>query len=349
MEGSAREVARDRAEAHRLAYVAATRARDLLVVPVVGDSPVFPDGGWLAPIQKAIAPPEDLRPERAEGCPRFGRDTVIRGPDAPGPTQGSLTPGTYRLASGARVTVWDPAVLDLEDPLPRGLRGVQLVEERDVDPAVVTEGRAALETFRAARAEALAAGSRPTEVVVTATAQSHVAGEDEAAVDVVIAALDPASVALERVQREPGRPSGTRFGDLVHQLLATATAGEALEAEARVRSRALGLDEATAAAAVRAVQTAVTHPLLVAAARAAERGECRREQTLSHALGGNRVLEGVVDLAFREDGRWTVVDFKTDVVLGEERRLAYARQVALYVKAIEAATGEPAQGALLLV
>jgi ATP-dependent helicase/nuclease subunit A len=35
---------RDQAEAIRVAYVAATRARDLLVAPVCGDHPI---GGWL--------------------------------------------------------------------------------------------------------------------------------------------------------------------------------------------------------------------------------------------------------------------------------------------------------------
>jgi len=39
----AEEVARDQAEGVRLAYVAATRARDLMVVPALGDGPW--DGG----------------------------------------------------------------------------------------------------------------------------------------------------------------------------------------------------------------------------------------------------------------------------------------------------------------
>ena len=48
------ESARERAEGVRVAYVAATRARDLLVVPAVGDEP-FPEG-WLSPLNKAIYP-----------------------------------------------------------------------------------------------------------------------------------------------------------------------------------------------------------------------------------------------------------------------------------------------------
>ena len=44
-EHEAEEVARDQAEGVRLAYVAATRARDLLVVPALGDEPW--EGGWF--------------------------------------------------------------------------------------------------------------------------------------------------------------------------------------------------------------------------------------------------------------------------------------------------------------
>ena len=59
----AEEVARDEAEGVRLAYVAATRARDLLVVPALGDEPW--DGGWLQPAERravsAAAEPADAR------------------------------------------------------------------------------------------------------------------------------------------------------------------------------------------------------------------------------------------------------------------------------------------------
>ena len=44
LEAAAEELQRDQAEAVRLAYVAATRARDLLIAPVVGDEPL---AGWL--------------------------------------------------------------------------------------------------------------------------------------------------------------------------------------------------------------------------------------------------------------------------------------------------------------
>ena len=61
------EIARDEAEGVRVAYVAATRARDLLVVPAVGD--VAWDGGWTAPLNGAIYP----RHDGAAGGNRGGR------------------------------------------------------------------------------------------------------------------------------------------------------------------------------------------------------------------------------------------------------------------------------------
>ena len=73
----AEEVARDAAEGVRVAYVAATRARDLLVIPAVGDAP---QGGWVSPLNAAIYPADDVRrdpaPEGAPGCPPFSKDSV---------------------------------------------------------------------------------------------------------------------------------------------------------------------------------------------------------------------------------------------------------------------------------
>ena len=63
-------------------------------------------------------------------------------------------------------------------------------------------------------------------------------------------------------------------------------------------------------------------------------------------LADGSLAEGVVDLAFREAGVWTVVDFKTDRDL-EAHRAEHRTQVLLYAAAIAAATGETARGVLL--
>src|SRR5204863_1329987 len=75
------ELRREQREGERVAYVAATRARDLLVIPAVGDEPYA--GGWVAPLNGAIYPDETRRVQtQAAGCPVFkSKDTVLQRPD----------------------------------------------------------------------------------------------------------------------------------------------------------------------------------------------------------------------------------------------------------------------------
>ena len=92
----AEESARDRAEGERLAYVAATRARDVLIVPAVGDE-VY-DGGWLDPLMPAIYPPLEARrrPMPAAGCPPFpSTDTVLTRADGDPAKHTTVAPGSF--------------------------------------------------------------------------------------------------------------------------------------------------------------------------------------------------------------------------------------------------------------
>ncbi len=88
------------------------------------------------------------------------------------------------------------------------------------------------------------------------------------------------------------------------------------------------------------------------AATAARVARLRREAPILLRLPDQTLAEGVVDLAFREETSrgpvWTVVDFKTDREIGG-RRAEYERQVGLYASAISKASGEPADGWLLVV
>jgi ATP-dependent exoDNAse (exonuclease V) beta subunit len=78
----------------------------------------------------------------------------------------------------------------------------------------------------------------------------------------------------------------------------------------------------------------------------------RRETPVLLRRADGTLIEGIVDLAFREDTQefngWTVVDFKTDREL-EPNRSQYAAQVGLYVEAIADATTLPTRGVLLVV
>ena len=69
---------------------------------------------------------------------------------------------------------------------------------------------------------------------------------------------------------------------------------------------------------------------------------------------GPLLVEGVADLVFQPEsgGPWTVVDFKTDSRTPDDPEFAavearYRRQVSLYARAVERATGQPAKSVLL--
>ncbi len=97
-DNEAQERLRERAEGVRVAYVAATRARDLLVIPTVGDDEL---DGWLGPLNKAIYPANDRyrNATPAEGCPKFGDASVVDRPffanDEP-----SVQPGLHSPQQG---------------------------------------------------------------------------------------------------------------------------------------------------------------------------------------------------------------------------------------------------------
>ena len=78
----------------------------------------------------------------------------------------------------------------------------------------------------------------------------------------------------------------------------------------------------------------------------------QRNSSSVSAITTSSVVEGVVDLAFREGvgelTGWTVVDFKTDrEIAGVSDQ--YAAQVSAYVAAVGAATGLSSRGILLVV
>lgn len=332
------ELRHDRAESVRLAYVAATRPRDLLVVPVVGDAPRFPEGSWIDPLLAALAPADPKGPAKAPGCPPFGPDSVLERPPelAAGPS--TVVPGLHVLAGGAEVVYWDPRALPLDREPLVGVRRDELL--REPARAVVDEDLAAYAAFRAERAATLGTGARPSLVVDTATAR---AGDEAAEVSM-------RDVALVEVPRATwSRPSGKRFGTLVHATLAEVALDADDDVVARVAAlegRVLGATEIEVVAAADLARAALAHPLFARARAAAAQGLCRRETPLAMVGDDGALVEGIVDLAFFDEGAWTVVDFKTDISIAHELE-RYRRQVSLYAQAIERATGQSARGALL--
>jgi ATP-dependent exoDNAse (exonuclease V) beta subunit len=330
----------DNAEEVRVTYVAATRARDLLVVPCCGDEPV---SGWVDVLHPALYPAtgahRDARP--APGCPEFGPDSVANRPlEAPPDAESAVAPGWHAIGDGHAVW-WDPSVLGLAPPPVGGVRQQDLLvidEELGRDRAGMEE----FERWRANHSGALAEGAIPSFVVTTATRL--------AMVDVAAAAVDVAETAAARSDR----PRGRRFGTLVHAVLADVPFGAgAMEIERLValHARLVGASPDESAAAASAVGSALAHDIMVRAAAADRGGRCYRELPLTGRDAGGAYMDGVADLAFAEPGRggerWIVVDYKTDP--RPESHDAYRAQVLIYARALARATGRPVTGVLLAV
>jgi hypothetical protein len=321
--------------------VAATRARDVLVVPVIADERYE---GWLAALHPAIYPPSSRirKPEanQAPGTPLFGDDTVSKRPAKAKRTRDSVMPGVHAPESGThRVIWWDPR------PLKLGLKpSIGLAQEKILTED--TEGRAAAarahwESWRSSRAQVIERGSAPSRIIQTATERARSA--------VAIPGSDDITIVDARWQG--ARPGGARFGTLVHAVLATVDLDaerDAVATHAEIHSRLLGASDEARDAAVEVVTAALAHPLMRRAAAAMSRGVCRREAAIVIRLEEQTLIECVADLTFNEADEWTVVDFKTDGELGglEQR---YRRQVALYVHGISEATSANARGHLMLL
>ena len=329
---------RDVDEAVRLAYVAATRARELLVVPVVGDGPIE---GWLDVLMPVIYPEatEWRSPKKAPGCPEFsGIDTVLeRPPKVQHGAEAAVAPGLHASRVGRHAVVWwDPLALELGKEHDSGLRQQRLLEA-DTAGTATEEGVRQHAAWVSRREEVLSRGATPTVRVHTATNAAR-------------GAAPTADVRYEEVSsRRADRPHHKRFGTLVHAVLAEAPLDadtRAVERVAAQQARLVGAPEDEALAAAEAVRAALAHPLMKRAARSSE---CRREVSVTITCESGELIEGVVDLAFREDSAWTVVDYKTDAEIAQNNREKYEAQVSTYAEAIARATGEPASPILFRI
>ncbi len=335
------EAARDRAEAERLAYVAATRARDVLVVPAIGDG-VYE--GWLDPLMPAVYPPDAQRrePRRAPGCPSFGsKDSVLTRPNGDPATAQTVAPGQHTFGDYS-VVWWDPRSLDLGVASTFGVRRDDLIV-KDGDMFAVEDRLQAYEQWRDSRQQVIDAATRPSISVQTATAW---------ALDAASQGIDSALGANIKIVALPGssdRPRGAPFGTLVHAVLATVpfdATPDVIDRTTRMQARLLNAPPDHIDAARRSVSAVLDHDLMhqVRTSR-----KVTRETPVSWVQDDGTLIEGVLDLAFDDDaGATTVVDFKTDheLVAGESR---YRAQLQQYVSAVARATGRPASGLLFRV
>ena len=322
----AEERAREEAEGVRVAYVAATRARDLLVIPAVGDQPM--GGNWVSPLNKAVYPALNAYRGGAPhpACPVVGDRTVLPSENARDGEQ-SVRPGEHGAEFGEHTVVWwDPAALRLGVDAKLGLENFEVLRGSSPD------GAEAYAAWRAERGQLVDRGSAPTFEIANPTDMPD--------------APEGVWVELVKAGAAADRPYGPRFGTLVHLLLRDAVVRpEALERSAESHGRSLGAGEEEVSAAVAAARAALDHPLL-ARARAADR--LLREAPVSLRSDEEHWMEGTIDLAFEEAGVWHVVDYKTDAPSGA-RLKQYERQIAWYGAALNRITGRPVRCHLLSV
>ena len=336
---------REEAEGVRLAYVAATRARDLLVIPAIGDGPY--EGGWISPTNVAVYPAPRARRDAAEpaGCPTFGKDTVLERPDGDPARADTMCPGRHTMGDGAAaydVVWWDPSVLDLSATPHYGLKREDLIA-KEVAPAVVEGKLRAYRDWQQGRDSALEQGSR-------ASLDIRTAGEWARSGDPLPGGLLVPDVTIVTLARAATYPTGRRFGTLLHVVLAAVPLGGDLarvDDLAAVHGHLLGAPAEEIAAAAALTRTVLAHPVMLEAAAAERSGACRREVPVTYRCPDGSLVEGVVDLAFGRGDAWVVVDFKTDRVV-DTALDTYRRQVGLYAAAVSRATGASCDGILVV-
>ena len=176
-----------------MAYVAATRARDLLVVPAVGDDPFAAgwDGGERRLGRARSTPPSIRRRSAGErrrtapGCPAFGEDSVLERPERDTPGRDNVRPGLHAFGESVDdrygVVWWDPRRLTLDVQRVYGLRREDLIQ--DPGRETVEADRKRYDEWLAARQAAQERGARPSLRVRTVTEWARAApdGDDRAA------------------------------------------------------------------------------------------------------------------------------------------------------------------------
>jgi len=323
-----KESARDRAEGTRVAYVAATRAKDLLVIPAVGDE-AWPNDGWLGPMTKAIYPSlQNWRNStQREGCPKFGESTVLARPleyDREGEI--SVRPGVIEPQQGSHEVVWwDPALLNLGAEPGQGIHQEVILKE---DQGVSLAEYHAWETERATL---LRTGAKPRyEAFLASQAVESPPGSR--------VSIEHASVA-----RTDRTASDRKFGTLVHAILRDVPL-DAREPQVRslaaMNGRILGASAAEVELAVEVALGALAHPVME---RARKASVCHREYPIVLNANG-RLVEGILDLAFVEDDCWTIVDFKTGGEIAQ-----HEKQLEWYAFALRELTSMPVRGVLLQI
>ncbi len=320
---------RDEQESYRLLYVAASRARDALVL--TGSVKAGDPQGWAAALAAIGYGPDGAAPATPPGdeVPAITVETHAAAELEPPARAGAAAP-----AEGLPAAPW----LTRRFPAHRfpAVYSPSRWKHRAEHPA---EHRVEHRADRGAEHAADAGAELGAEI---RAGQVAGAGSDRGAAPVPIA--EPASEPLPPSDPDLAAPPpghGAAVGTLVHYAIGQdwdpdeATTAANLEAQEVMFAfdadeRRQLLDEVLGL--VRRYRSLLGGALPSLASRRHDRAEL----PVAVPYGGT-VWQGVIDRLYRVDGGWTVEDYKTDRTVRPER---YAFQLALYVHAVERALGE---------
>jgi ATP-dependent helicase/nuclease subunit A len=279
------------AEEKRLLYVAMTRARDLLVVPVY----------W--------ATPKEL--DKGSGKPKEGSLLHYLADKIPRPDQVTEVP----LAGG--MSLYDVSNLDLEPQEPPPLR---LVIGKQ--PGVAKSIEKELADWRNVQDE-IRRRAHLGRALRSAT--EDVPGEE-------------ATASRPGLAPEPAEAAG--FGTLVHRLfeLTDWQKPELVGERAAIEAEDLGLPGEKATKAAKMVLKVLGGTFIQ---RILKSDAYYKEIPFAFKQNGT-IIEGKIDVVFREGDAMRVVDFKTDRISSKDLKVRaerYRPQAAVYSDAIEAVTG----------
>jgi ATP-dependent helicase/nuclease subunit A len=312
IEHGASEARAEKEEADRLAYVTATRARDLIVVTTIGTEEW---DGWISPLNAALYPPTENwhKSQHVEWCDFSGNNTVLDWDSNLGGEVRCLKSGLHAPRLGSHQVLWfDPALLELNKDITDGIASKEILQG-DPSPGLVL-----YDAWKSRRASILQDGAKPSFQIVVAT--------DAASGEGTKIPVEIVSIALSGT-----RARGRRFGSLVHSVIMDADFDSdtvALRRLAEAHASSLSSPEEEIDSAVGVVAAILQHAILKAAAGASI---THREYPFLFRDEHGVIVEGNIDLVYQQGTEWVIVDFKT----GPADRREYRRQVELYGKALQ--------------
>ena len=243
------------------------------------------------------------------------------------PEEVSVKPGLHHPKAGGHTVVWfDPRVLALSVAKAEGVENEQVLAGTREQ---AEEGLRRYQEWKESRRQKVERGAAASFRVTTAEGAPTAA---EAAHIVVETVTLPIAA---------GRPTGRKFGRVVHDILQHASSPDDVVALAEIWGRRHAASEGDRIAAAETARQALEY-----LARHIPAGAQRhRELPVMVRLQDGTLVDGRIDFAWCSGEQWTVVDYKTD-----RREARNVAQVQLYALASrERATQIPARGLVLEV